>query len=154
MMLTPLVRGMVFILALASIAIAQLPDAPSTVQPPVHKSSWRDPWVAHTKSNWDTLRDKSFLWTSFAEFAGGAYDAEITHAGLAHHQCVEGNPNLGPHPSRASLYEHNIPEQLAMLGFGFVVTKAGLPKWLYPGVVAYPVSYHLYEGSGWLTNCW
>ena len=67
---------------------------------------------------------KLFQRTFFAAHAilltSVVYDVEVTHQGLAHHNCVEGNPLLSQHPSRSALYLSDLPE----FGVGTVFTTA------------------------------
>ena len=36
------------------------------------------------------------------------FDIEVTHQGLAHHKCVEGNEELGYTPSRGKMYRNDM----------------------------------------------
>jgi hypothetical protein len=93
-----------------TMATERIPEAPSAVRmiaptettiKPAHKpSQWRlmDAETDHL-TNHEVL-DKKF-WVAHGLFLDSIiYDAELTHQGLAHHRCVEGNINLGQRPSR------------------------------------------------------
>jgi hypothetical protein len=52
------------------------------------------------------------MWLVHGVFAGATvFDIEVTHEGLAKHKCVEGNLELGQHPSRKDLYVDSFLEE-------------------------------------------
>ena len=123
---------------------AVLWDAPSMTQ------AVSSSWYSH---------HKSFVWSSFADVAAGTFDAEMSHEGYAHHRCYEGGQGLPKYATRGQLYVHNLPEQLAFIGFGLLLTESranqwkGL-KWMFPASAAYPATIHIKAGLQWYTECW
>jgi hypothetical protein len=106
------------------------------------------------RSNWETLKNKS-LWTyAAADILAGAFDAEMSHAGYAHHRCVEGGDGLPRQASRAQLYRHDLPENVAVLAFGYLGTRLKMPRWLLFTTEAYPVQNHIRAGLQWRQDCW
>lgn len=94
--------------------------------------------------------------TSTLVFAASAiFDTEVTHAGIAHHRCVEGNPYFNTHyPSRGHLYKHNAEEFAVVGGLGFLMTKARIYRWIPVGMGAYGAQMHFRAAASWLGNCW
>src|SRR5207302_224074 len=115
-------------------ALAQKPpDAPSAAQPPVKLSLWHQNWYAyyatHHLTNRQVLSSKAFWATFLGDVAISSFDAEMSHAGLAHSGCrYEANGNT----SRAELYRYNVPENLAVAVVAFVWVKAKGPKYVLP----------------------
>jgi hypothetical protein len=135
-----------------------LPDAPIVKQTDVHPqptgfgSSWarlRDGSPA--VSNKEVLKDPVFLVTTLA-FAGTLiFDSEATHAGIAHHKCLEGIVNP-PYPSRAELYRADLWQFIPAVGYNFLMTKARM-RWLSVISVA-GTEVHVRAGMRWINNCW
>jgi len=97
--------------------------------------------------------NRKFL-AAHAAFLGSiVYDAELTHQGLAHHNCVEGNPNLGSHPSRGDLYRINGLAFGAISGFDWFAAKSKMRLVPYIGPIV-GTAIHLTAGSKWLSECW
>lgn len=133
----------------------QLPDAP--------------PWTTHPKpgfwsfgdaggptplrTNYEVWHDKAWGVTQAVWLGSIVYDVELTHAGLAHHRCVEGNGILRAHPSRAALYVSNLPEYLVGTGLNWIMLKF-VTKPLIFEMPAWGSIEHIRGGSQWLTNCW
>lgn len=85
------------------------------------------------------------------------YDAEMTHEGLAHHRCREGNLSLGAHPSRGDLYRSNLIEWGLVSGIDLLMQAAHPPKafkWVPYMGAAYGSQDHLRGGTSWLMGCW
>lgn len=145
-----MIRRSVLILLLACVAFGQnpslvLPDAPDP-QPPPHSLDQNVKFL----TNWQTLRSKT-LWAYYGvAILPGVLDAEVSHAGLAHHHCSEAH-GLN---SRGQLYENNAMEWGAEIIFGFVATKIKMPKWMLFPTAAAPVAIHGRATAGWLENCW
>ena len=141
------------VLFLGLSAVGQnLPDAP---QPqPVKKCGPWSCWNPTTRPTKEVFKDKTFLAVVSTDAAVIVFDNEMTHEGLAHHKCVEGNPNLPMHPSRGQLYASDLPEFAVVSGGAFLFTKLSLPKWLTLSLLPYPVEEHLRGGIGWAENCW
>lgn len=98
--------------------------------------------------------NKKFIAAHAVLLGSMVYDAELTHQGLAHHECVEANTYLGPHPSREELYRQNLLAFSAVGGLDWVAAKfIKIPYLPYvtPGVESV---IHLRGGSKWLTQCW
>jgi len=139
-----------------------LPDAASSsvsFQP----ESWNLADVQQpTRPRRDPIWDKKMWAAHLIETASMVFDVEMTHQGLAHHMCVEGNSDLSRHPSRGELYTDNLYPLagadvmdwlLAMAG-----RHAGLPRWFwkplgYMGPV-YGTFLHIQGGVEWRTRCW
>ena len=81
------------------------------------------------------------------------YDSELTHQGLAHHKCVEGNQNLPKHPSRGQIYRSDLPEYLVGTAYNYAMLRL-VGKPLIFVFAGYGSSEHIRAGSGWLTQCW
>lgn len=146
----------IILLVLALPVVAEdLPDAPSAAQPPKKQSSWsrlRDGRKALT--NREVLSSKKWWIPSALLFGFSVWDAETTHAGLAHHRCVESNRNLPLHPSRGELYREFVIEDGAIIGLGFLFTKARAPHWIYDGMTGYGDVVHAKGAISWYGNCW
>lgn len=105
----------------------QLPDAPSA------QSSSQQKWDLDTPvlstpvlSPQARIWDKK-MWAAHMVLAGSmVFDAEVTHQGLAHHRCVEGNIDIGEHPSRKALYLDDLVQFLpATLLFDWFIGGVG-----------------------------
>ena len=97
--------------------------------------------------------NKKFIAVHAAFLGSIVYDAELTHQGLAHHNCVEANPNLGSHPSRAEIYRENVVAFGAINGLDWFAAKIKIRYLPYIGPVVGTVV-HLTAGSKWLAQCW
>jgi hypothetical protein len=104
------------------------------------------------RSNLEIFRDRSWQITEGMWLSSMIYDAELTHAGLAHHKCVESNVD-GPYPSRGELYLNDLPEFAVGNAFSFLMTKY-ITKPLMFEFPAYASVVHFRGGSHWLTQCW
>lgn len=103
------------------------------------------------------------MWAANIFLAGATiFDIEMTHEGIAHHKCVEGNLDLARHPSRGELYFDNVKAFAPMVlmgGLGALSGRAAhLPRWAWktlgyigPG---YGSTIHLRGGIHWYTRCW
>lgn len=157
-------------LCLVSVTVAQsphyaLPDAP---QPQPAPNTTHSGWALRngkaTRSNLEVLKDQKFKWFAIAQLGTAVLDAEVTHAGIAHHSCVEGNSSLDHYPSRASLYRNFALTDGAVVGLGFLVEKT-IPRgkltkvekaasWIYPAMATYSMQVHARGAAGWLQGCW
>jgi hypothetical protein len=97
--------------------------------------------------------NKKFIAVNAAFLGSIVYDVELTHQGLAHHNCVEGNPLLNSHPTRGDLYRLNMLMFSAVTGIGWLSAKAKIPYIPSVGPVMGTVV-HMSAGSKWLTQCW
>jgi hypothetical protein len=141
-----------------------LPDAPSTVQPPPafghakaekKESSWTYLHDGTTKArtNKEVAQVKS-MWVIDGVFmASQIFDAEMTHEGLAHHRCVERNVKP-PYPNRYDLYRADLLATVMELGLNAFSTKAKMPGWLPLVWTTYPVESHIRGGLNWYEHCW
>jgi hypothetical protein len=137
-----------------------LPEAPSMVRSTVATKtvSKPSPWRALSETDHLTNRevfDKKFLSVHGTFLASIVYDAELTHQGLAHHRCVEGNINLGEHPSRGDVYRNNLLEQFVPI----TVMDWFLGKYVWKGIgyegATIGSVIHFRGGTKWLTSgCW
>jgi len=144
----------------------EIPDAPSSamrmslaIEPAVKRPPKPNPWrlldgETDHLSNREVF-DKKF-WAVHGMFLDSIiYDAELTHQGLAHHRCVEGNINLGQHPSRGEIYRNNLLEQFVPLTF----MDWALGKYVWKGLgyegATMGSVIHFRGGTKWLTSgCW
>lgn len=146
------------LMLLATVALAQqsLPDAPVT-QPEKKVGfwgGWERRWDGErTLSNVEVLKSRRWWAPTLYGLAGSLYDAEVTHAGIAHHKCVEGGIRP-PYPSRGELYLHALWPWAAISGLGFLFTKAKIPWPIYAAMQGANAGFHIHEGSEWITSCW
>jgi hypothetical protein len=107
---------------------------------------------APLRTNRQAFHDKTWLVAQTAWLGTIVYDSELTHQGLAHHNCVEKNGN-NPHPSRAELYRSDIPEYAVGTAVNWMVLRfVGKPLMFeFP---SYSGIQHIRGGSSWLMNCW
>lgn len=95
-----------------STAIVVLPDSPDTQSTmPLVPFAWNLEYPAgqlKTTYQPSPVWDKK-MWAAHIVAAGSViFDAEVTHQGVAEKRCVEGEIELGPHPSRGELYKDNV----------------------------------------------
>jgi hypothetical protein len=108
---------------------------------------------APLRTNREAFRDKTWLAAQTVWLGAIVYDSELTHEGLAHHRCVEGNSDLGPHPSRRAIYLSDLPEYAVGTAFNWLVLRyVGKP--LIFEFPSYGTVQHVRGGSAWLSNCW
>jgi hypothetical protein len=102
-------------------------------------------------------------WVGAHAFYLGAVvaDAELTHQGLAHHKCVEGNTDLGRRPSRGDLYRNNMIEFGLLTGMDLLfqaVHQNDHPSKAFAWVpyigAGYGSTVHLKGALTWPTRCW
>jgi hypothetical protein len=122
-----------------------------------------DLWINPETDQWEhradpkyRVFDKTFISVHSAYLASIVFDVEITHQGLAHHKCVEGNGET-EHPSRGELYGWD----LAFLGVAFTmdtVVKYGFRdlsgKLFSTGLPISLTVPHVHGGVQWLERCW
>jgi hypothetical protein len=108
---------------------------------------------APLRTNREAFHDKAWRTTQIVWLGAIIYDSELTHQGLAHHNCVEGNPLLSQHPSRSALYLSDLPEYGVGTVFNYLALRfIGKPLiFEFAGVGTVK---HLIGGSSWLTRCW
>ena len=97
--------------------------------------------------------EKRIFWITNGIFlpASVIYDVEVTHQGLAHHRCVEGNEFLAGHPSRGQLYLVNGGFALGEFGVDYLLHRAHV-HWIdNMGAVAGGIV-HFQAGSTWFTH--
>ena len=103
------------------------------------------------------------MWAATIFQAGATiFDIEMTHEGVAHHKCVEGNLSLARHPSRSELYLDNLEEfapAVVLNGLGVLGLRAAhLPRWYWRTAgyfsPVYGSTIHLRGGIHWYTRCW
>ena len=142
-----------FLLCASLCSGQSLPDAPSAEAK--KKSSWSTLWDGRPAlTNREVLTAKRWWIPSLALLGASVWDAETTHAGLAHHLCTESNPNLPAYPSRGELYSKFALEDGVIIGLGFLFTKARAPKWIYFGMTGYGDVVHAKGAISWYANCW
>jgi hypothetical protein len=182
MQISPMLVTLAFCLLYSPISCAQdttLPDAPSDMASSHFREDGGNPmrvvqerevvpwgvwnqrcrcWTDKTNSP-KTMREvlnKKFVIAHGILLASFVYDAEITHAGLAHHKCLESNIQLGPHPSRWQLYngKGNMFFLGGLIGLDLVSEKFQIPyvPYLLPLAGA---AKKFSAGTTWLTgSCW
>jgi hypothetical protein len=138
-------------------AAQSLPDAPTpplTATEPkmsIWHQNWYDHYAAHHLSSRQVFTNKSYWAFIGTDVLASSFDAEMSH-----HQgrCVEGGEGLPRHPTRWQLYQHNLPENVAVIVAGFVETKVKMPHWLMFTGDVYPAQAHLRAGLRWYQDCW
>lgn len=159
-------RILMTILLLVGMACAQLPDAPqpapTTCTMPsgnpcpawLHKLIGQYPpikqqYVYPTWQETLTGHHAVMFWSAQGlAVASSVADIEITHQGLAHHNCVEGNDELPQHPSRGHLYAYTFAFTGPVVGFDLLMRKLGIPIAPYaPALVA--AGKHAYAAYQW-----
>jgi hypothetical protein len=83
------------------------------------------------------------------------YDVEVTHQGIAHHNCSEANPLVPARPSRLQLYRLSLTPVATLIFAQWLMAKRGkqLPQFLeYMEVAA--TAGHLAAGTVGLGRCW
>jgi hypothetical protein len=106
--------------------------------------------------------DKKILAANIFLAGATIFDIEMTHEGIAHHKCVEGNLALSRQPSRGELYFDNLQQFVPVVVISGLTALSGraahLPVWFwktmeYMGPV-YGSTIHLRGGIHWYTRCW
>jgi hypothetical protein len=144
-------------------ATAPIPDAPSSSSVTNHEETslpreeprfWTLGDAEHAiRTNRQVFHDKTWLGVQGFWLGTIVYDTELTHQGLAHHNCVEGNAGLGPDPSRGDLYRYNMLVYTVGTSYNWLVMRfVGKPLiFTFPAVNSFQ---HLRGGSKWLADCW
>jgi hypothetical protein len=135
-----------------------LPENPEPALHPEKAGFWTfrgsdDPVL---RSNREAFHDKTWGVTQSIWLGTIVYDVELTHQGLAHHNCVERNWDTGSlpgHPSRGALYLSALPEYAAGTGLNYVMLRF-FGKPLIFEFPTYAAVQHIRGGSAWLMNCW
>jgi hypothetical protein len=100
---------------------------------------------------------KKFIFAHAAYLSADVFDIEMTHQGLAHHNCVEGGFDGGRKPSRTELYAVDMIVFAVTTGLDSLFQKDHPPKWAswipYMGAVSGTVT-HLKGGIEWYNRCW
>jgi hypothetical protein len=119
---------------------------PRALPPPVRVPVWdKKTWAAHV------ILASSMI-----------FDVEMTHEGIAHHRCEEGNSDLNAHPSRSELYLDNLEQFAPIVVIDWLGSAAfrahHLPRWarmsigyLGPSIGS---AKHIKGGVDWYTKCW
>lgn len=124
-------RTLVAILLLTTLVHSQeLPDSPGVAGHPSRKLFW----AVHAGLVLAT-----------------AYDAEVTHQGLASRKCVEGNPDLGYHPERGKLYAEGIGLDAVVTAFDYLLYRKLAHGTQFTGA-AIGIAKHLDGGTRWFTE--
>jgi hypothetical protein len=103
------------------------------------------------RSNEEVLSSRTFLWAHAVELGANIADAEMTHAGIAHHKCIEAN---GPaYPSRGHLYRYDLIPLALTTGLDFVLDKYA---WRPLSLVAPAIGTvnHIKGALSWTGSCW
>jgi hypothetical protein len=105
------------------------------------------------RTNREAFHDKTWRATQSVWLGAIIYDSELTHQGLAHHNCVEGNRDLSHHPSRAAIYLSDLPAYSVGTAFNYLALRfVGKPLiFEFAGINTVQ---HLIGGSQWLERCW
>lgn len=119
------------LILLASFASAQtLYDAPSVAGHPSKKLFW----AGHA-----------------ALLAATVYDEEITHQGLAHHNCVEGNTDFSYHPTRGQLYAEGLGLDAAVTAFDYLLFRKLAHGTQFTGA-GIGIAKHIQAGTEWFSK--
>jgi hypothetical protein len=94
--------------------------------------------------------NKKFISAHAAYLGAIIYDVEVTHQGLAHHKCLEGNGG-DPTPSRGELYGKTLATFAATAGFDWLLARHKVPVVPYLLPIAGTVV-HLRGGTQWFTE--
>ena len=136
---------------LANPIVHNVPDTPQPKERAGFWSfrTWEDPPL---RTNAQVFHDKAWIAAQSFWLGSIVYDVELTHEGLAHHKCVEGNGE-NPYPSRGELYKgHIIEYAVGTLVNWMSMRYVGKPlMFVFPAYGSYE---HLRGGTKWLTNCW
>lgn len=97
--------------------------------------------------------ENRIFWITHGIFlpASVVYDVEVTHQGLAHHKCIEGNPILRGHPSRGQLYLLDGGAALGEFGLDYLLHRAHL-KYVDNVSAVIGGVFHFQAGSTWFTH--
>jgi hypothetical protein len=101
----------------------------------------------------NTVFTTKFIAVHAALLASTVYDAEVTHQGLAHHKCAEGNAHLGTHPGRGKIYAESLLAFGAISGLDWLIARTRIRYLPYIAPTA-ETEVHLSGGSRWLAECW
>jgi hypothetical protein len=107
----------------------------------VHLAKWNSPF-----------HDPLWKWTHIGGFLAAELDIEVTHAGIAHHRCVERSGD----GARLALYGNTMGPLLGMYAFDWMVARSHLPKKIPVPEIApsYSMVVHTKGAADWLTQCW
>jgi hypothetical protein len=103
------------------------------------------------------------MWAAHMVLASSMiFDTEVTHEGVAHHRCEEGNSDLRKHPSRGELYVDNLLQFAPITVMDWLGAKAArnghIGRWFWKSLgymdPAWGSVVHFRGGVQWLTNCW
>ena len=128
-----------------------MPDAtvPDTPQPGMLLRAEK-PLPEVPQRKWGSVWNKKFVSAHAAYLGAIVYDAEVTHQGLAHHKCLEGNGG-DPTPSRGELYGKTIPTFAATVAFDWFLVRHKIPIIPYVLPIAGTVV-HVRGGTQWFTE--
>lgn len=121
-----------------------LPDAPLAQQ--------SEPLRLHPLTWHQTFTGKMFITDHTAWLLAALGDAEVTHEGIAHHLCHEGNPELPNFPSRGDLYRYNLGFWGGFTVVDLLLRKAGVP-WA-PYIAPMIGGYKNIRGASSWGKCW
>lgn len=146
------IPAVLLLLTFVSSAFGQLPDAPAPQ--PKHEHEFNR-YSGHEILSWkETASGKAFWLPYGALWAASIADAEITHEGIAHHRCVEGNGNLPRYPSRGAIYKELAIEDVPITALGYFMRKLGFRWWTYDVPAGLGAGIHIHGASQWLGECW
>ena len=131
----------------------QFPDAPEPVKKGLY-GGWMHDRQGDPKQKTFTKR---FVIAHGVYLASIVYDVEVTHAGVAHHNCQEGNTDLSSRPSRGELYRSNLLEFGVLTAFDAFIQSRHFEKkqgWVAYIGSSYGTVVHLKAGTRWLAECW
>lgn len=153
-----------FLAAEFVMAQAVIPDAPQPQPSSYPHTGWALWNGKPTRSNLEILKDPKFEWFAVGQLSLAMLDAEVTHAGIAHHRCVEANTSLSRYPSRGELYRNFAMTDGAIFGLGFLIEKT-IPRgkltktekvasWFYPAMASFGMQGHARGAASWFEHCW
>lgn len=95
---------------------------------------------------------RRLFWAGHAGLlAATIYDEELTHAGLAKHKCVEGNPDLSYHPTRGQLYAEGLGIDAGITLFDYLLLRKLAHGTQFTGA-AIGIAKHIDGGSRWFID--
>lgn len=141
----------------------QFPDAPEPIERRADGGLQHDRKADLLEKHRHPIFTKTWMIAYFGVYPSTIlFDAEMTHEGLAHHKCVEGNIELGRRPSRGELYRDNfLKEYVPLTAINLLLQAAwrgdGQPKkWEWVPLIGagYGSTVHLRGGIQWYQRCW
>ena len=90
-------------------------------------------------------------WLSIVLLISFASAQTLTHQGLAHHKCAEGNPDLSYHPTRGQLYAEGLGIDAGITLFDYLLLRKLAHGTQFTGA-AIGIAKHIDGGSRWFID--